>query len=326
GDFTLHTDAWLGIEPLLRKSGLQLLCASERQGRLVSRFLRAPAKTLAICPFPTDASLFAPDAAAGARWRKRLGIAASDFLICYSGRLSLQKNVLRLIREFVLLRKWGKIPVHLVLAGPFDDLGAPMFGIETPRYFYFQQFEALLAGLDPDDRAAVHYVGNLESGELRALYNAADCYASLSLHHDEDYGMAPAEALLCGTPVLLTDWGGYASFGGYAVPVVLGKKGLRVKSAHVQRGFLEMWMRRPSRESRRALSLEFGNRISIPAVARRLRELLGQPIARFQGFAPLMKQLSRASVFCEGAPFQSGAGKGALYERIYEAYLTGSRF
>ena len=36
-----------------------------------------------------------------------------------------------------------------------------------------------------------------------------DVFVSLSVHQDENFGYAPIEAMACGVPAVVTDWGGY---------------------------------------------------------------------------------------------------------------------
>jgi glycosyltransferase involved in cell wall biosynthesis len=218
------------------------------------------------------------------------------------------------------------VPLKLVLAGRFDDIGAPLFGYSTPGNSYYQQWLAFMAALPADERKRVHYVGNHEPPELRGLYNAADAYASLSLHHDEDFGLSPAEALLCGTPVLLTDWGGYPTFLAHprchGVPVYI-ESSVGFASSDVQEGLLKLSAQAAASgepQAREQLRSSFEPKLSIQGVSRRLNEIHAGSAPVFPGFSPLMEKLVVSRTFTLGAPFPLGPKKGTLYEEIYSSY------
>ena len=44
--------------------------------------------------------------------------------------------------------------------------------------------------------------------EVREFYNIADVAINLTLHHDENFGLAQVEAMACGLPVVGSLWGG----------------------------------------------------------------------------------------------------------------------
>ncbi|HUP56907.1 MAG TPA: hypothetical protein VM598_05595, partial [Bdellovibrionota bacterium] len=54
GDFTLRSRSWHRFGELARGADVQIVCASSRQVRMVSRFLAAPADVVCRSPFPVD--------------------------------------------------------------------------------------------------------------------------------------------------------------------------------------------------------------------------------------------------------------------------------
>src|SRR5262249_21291866 len=94
GDFTFHAGSWIALAVILSRVSSRLICASERQAALISRLLNAK---IDICPFPLRTREYSFDPQARARWRKSLRIGKRDFVIGYTGRMSLQKNVLELV-------------------------------------------------------------------------------------------------------------------------------------------------------------------------------------------------------------------------------------
>ena len=238
GDFTYFALDWQQTSPLLIGSHTALLCASDRQKDLVSFFEREVVPgSVSVCPFPVDSEFFRFSEKKRNQWRKKLGL-AGEHLTLYAGRLSLQKGVLAAIREF---QKLGaeKNNVVFAIAGTCDDIGSPTMAGQLPAGYFQQRFDEVLSTLAKSLRGRIRILGNLDRNELSGLYCAADSFISFSLYHDEDFGMAPAEALATGLPALLSDWGGYSSFAvpGTSVhltPVSLSRRGLSFDTARIR--------------------------------------------------------------------------------------------
>lgn len=134
-------------------------------------------------------------------FRSRLGLADSTRLILFLGRLSFIKGLDHLVKAFARL----ETDARLVIAGPDDHDGCA----ETVR--------ALIAEFDLGERVTL--TGPLYGHEkLEALVDA-DVFVLPSRY--ESFGNAAAEAVACGTPVLVTDQCGIS-------PLVNGKAGLAV--------------------------------------------------------------------------------------------------
>jgi len=134
-------------------------------------------------------------------FRKRLGLDDATRLIVFLGRLSFIKGLDHLVKAFARL----ETDAHMVIAGPDDHDGCA----RTVR--------ALIAEFDLGQRVTL--TGPLyEQDKLEALVDA-DVFVLPSRY--ESFGNAAAEAIACGTPVLVTDRCGIA-------PLVSGKAGLAV--------------------------------------------------------------------------------------------------
>jgi len=135
------------------------------------------------------------------KFRHALGLSGADPLVLYLGRLSRKKGLDLLVRAFGSL----PFPAHLAVVGPDDRDGA------------VEQVERLRA-----ERSLGHRVTLLGPRfgreKLEALVDA-DLFVLPS--QNENFGNAVAEAIACGTPVVLTDRCGIA-------PLVAGKAGLVV--------------------------------------------------------------------------------------------------
>lgn len=325
GDFTLYLENWEKLEPILKKVRVRWICASERQVKLVSGYLNDPDSEVSLCPFPVDSEVYQFNESVGIDWRKELGISKKDFVVVYTGRLSLQKNITRLLKTFLQFSLNSKKKTFLLIAGAFDDIGAPFFGIRTPEGYYFQKLNELLLMFPSSVRENIHFLGSLESTPLRDLYLAGDTYVSFSLHHDEDYGMAPAEALCCGLPTVLTDWGGYASFNLEREEVLLletciSKKGLDFDTKKALHFLNNLGSNPVGSKKRSDLSQLAIGRFSILAAAKILREIHEKPFTHFRGFNWKLNYHKR--LLWEKNPFEEQNLTSNFYPEIYGNYAT----
>ena len=261
--------------------------------------------------------------------RKKLRIQEGEVVLIYTGRLCTQKNILRLIKEFSDLTQITDCKIRLLLVGKFED-GERMFRIsESQLGTYYDQYIKALKNLPENVREKIHFLGPQEAQKLKELYHAADIFISLSLYHDEDYGMAPAEALCCGLPVLLTDWGGFSGFyfesdselsrSCHLIHVQLKQSGLTISREDLQRSALMLIHQRMSDPQRARASIEHHRRISIQASSETLAKIYSQPLFRFRGFSNLMSQHSRQ--IKRGFSYPGGPRRGTIYEKVYRAYL-----
>jgi hypothetical protein len=102
--------------------------------------------------------------------------------------------------------------IKLVIAGEFDDIGVPYLRLDRLPLTMEFEFYNMLETFPEKVKERILFLGNLNQEDLVKLYNGSDLYISLSTHNDEDFGMSPAEALCCGLPLVLTDWGGFKDF------------------------------------------------------------------------------------------------------------------
>jgi glycosyltransferase involved in cell wall biosynthesis len=328
GNFTSFLPDWATLEPVLSGQKVRLVAASAAQRQLLSEYLQA-GSDLAELPFPVDARAFrSPRADDRAQARRALGIAENERVLCYAGRISLQKNILLLIERYARAAAHARVPTRLLLCGEIDDLGAPHFGLLPARQAYHFVLERQLALLPESIRRTIHRTGPLEPGMLRLALLASDQFVSLSLHHDEDFGMAPAEALACGTPALLTAWGGFAGLGQrFPSDVRLIPTGLTARGPWLDQAALDAALSAAlgdgSTEAvsvRRERSARVRAALSVPAVADELRALHARRVRPFPGF--------REGFAEEAAPDRLPRNLGstlARYRLRYRGYVSAQR-
>jgi glycosyltransferase involved in cell wall biosynthesis len=176
------------------------------------------------------------------------------------------------------------------------------------------------------ERFRTLYLGTKTAEELNRLYNAGDVFLSLSVHHDEDFGMSPAEALLAGSPAILSRWGGYAAFESAAcrvVPVSLrgGQARLDQEGLRKALGSMSDW-KSWSFEARSEAARAASRRFSVRAVTGLLDEIVRERPARFAGFLPFFKEAgSRGTRF--GA-FATLGLADPVYRKLYSSYYDGA--
>jgi glycosyltransferase involved in cell wall biosynthesis len=112
--------------------------------------------------------------------------------ILYAGTIRPQKNIPRLIEAFAVLR--AEVESH----PEYHDLKLIIIGDELSRNPSVRRAVAQ-ARMEP----VVRFLGFVPVETLRVFYRAAILFAFPSLY--EGFGLAPLEAMACGTPVVASD-------------------------------------------------------------------------------------------------------------------------
>lgn len=112
--------------------------------------------------------------------------------ILYAGTVRPQKNVPRLVEAFAVLR------AELERHANYANLHLIIIGDELSRNPSVRRAVAQ-ARIEP----SVRFLGFVPIETLRVFYRAASVFAFPSLY--EGFGLAPLEAMMCGTPVVASD-------------------------------------------------------------------------------------------------------------------------
>lgn len=112
--------------------------------------------------------------------------------ILYAGTIRPHKNVGRLVEAFAVVR--AELESHPELR----DLKLVIIGDELSRYPAVRRAVAAARIAN-----AVRFLGFVPVDTLRVFYQAASVFAFPSL--EEGFGLAPLEAMACGTPVIASD-------------------------------------------------------------------------------------------------------------------------
>lgn len=282
-----------------------------------------------VLPWPVSEVTFHPiDDDAMSAARRRLGFRAEDRLVVYAGRLSLEKNVHTLIRLFSIVRH--RIPeARLVLAGeapnvPFLEMG--VYPLAAPA-----TLGRIVAALALHD--AVRYLGPVGQDELRTLFNLADVAVNLTLHHSENFGLAQVEALLCGTPVVGTLWGGLKDTvvdngTGFPVSTIVTDRGVKANWWEAAARIVQV-LREGRNLRRREACVDFGRRFSQAAHDATIASIVAEGLAAVErSWEPVRASAFASEYWAEcgpkadaAPPYQRGPRAFALYREMVGCYV-----
>lgn len=132
--------------------------------------------------------------------------------VFYAGHIRPQKNVPRLIEAFAVVR--SELAEHPV----YKDLRLVIVGDEIT-----QHPEVRRAASQSRQGQAIRFLGYVPFETLRAFYQSAAVFAFPSLN--EGFGLAPLEAMACGTPVVTSNCS--------SLPEVVGDAAVQVNPDNV---------------------------------------------------------------------------------------------
>jgi glycosyltransferase involved in cell wall biosynthesis len=325
GDFSLYYKTWTNC-PFLSKWNVHWICASERQVDYLKQLVVDP-NSVSLCPFPVDQAEFFIDKNLRNLQRKAWNRSEDDKILIYTGRLSQQKKIHTLIK-FFSFQKQKNPHLHLYLYGEFDNLGDPFVGKGSTEGQYFSKIIRLLKSLPQETQSSIHWMGGVPNKELKNAYNGADLLISLSVHHDEDYGMSIAEGLSCGLPAILTDWGGFSSFARLEIKewvklikVNLGIKGRKISLKelnHLGELALDTMDFAPKNKISTTSLLYF----SLESCASKLEKIHERPLKSFGGFTLLFHELVDSYNFTQVPFIDFKRNKiTKIYSKVYGPYV-----
>ena len=177
---------WPWAEYRVLRDAQAVLFTSEEEKRLARESffpyrLREKVVTYGTAPPPVDLPL------ARKTFLERFPQLEGKRIFLFLGRLHEKKGCDLLIEAFAAAKRGGE-PCHLVMAGPADDS-------------YLQKLKTMADALLPKD--VVTFTGMLNGDSKWGAFSAAEVFVLPS--HQENFGIAVAEALACATPVLISN-------------------------------------------------------------------------------------------------------------------------
>ncbi|WP_168732891.1 glycosyltransferase family 4 protein [Aliigemmobacter aestuarii] len=157
-----------------------------------------PRPQLPVIPLGIHTAEFAPDPAAGAALRARLGAGPEDLVLTTIARLTPHE-------------KFDPLPVYLALSqaarqlAPGQRLHLVLCGIFRDDYSR-RVFESGAARLMPEVGFLI--LDGARAEDRQAALSGADAFAFLIDNIQETFGLAPIEAMAAGLPLIVSDWDG----------------------------------------------------------------------------------------------------------------------
>ena len=325
GDMTLYLHEWMNLGNLVQNKKVKFFCASESQVKLVSGALSNQSTHVKRVPFPVDQNEFSYNLKQNIKIREYLNIEEDSKIFLYTGRLSLQKNIVETVSVFKKALDERCIPEnsYLVLIGDFDSIGFPFGDQIYLEGEYFRIFDRYFSKLDIVTKNKIKLLGKLDNNLLKDFYMQADIFVSFSTYHDEDYGMSIAEAGMCGLPLSLTMWGGFNSFlhtqGHGGVETTLTDLRPSFKIDEALKNLSDIFNKNINREE---LSKKFHNEYSLGAVNKILKNYLSCEVDKFSGFNPQFEEIARKSAISSTLLFDAKNKKmNRYYKWLYKSYV-----
>jgi glycosyltransferase involved in cell wall biosynthesis len=309
GDFTIFLNKWIRCNDTLKHFECKFLAASEAQTNLLRKFISDGDKLVGYHPFPVDTEFFKFDTGLINQAKKRFNIDEDEYVFVYTGRLTLQKNTLKLIKCAKLLSNFSKKKLKILLAGPFDDIGYKYFGYYIDSGEYQSIWNKSLDSLDKNTREKIVHLGLLDRDDLKLLYHAGDSFISMSTHNDEDFGMSPAEAFCCGMDGLLTKWGGLKSFNlddriDYVPTKFSRNKGGKIdESVMFKKALSKIRKKSKTSEEKNEISRKFHRFFSVESLSSKLLKILDEDFHKFNGFDDKAFEVAKRLKLCPQEPF-----------------------
>ena len=170
----------------------RIIAVSHSTRRDIESFLQIPTeriRTIYSAPDPSF-TIDPPDTSQDQQILQRYSIQPP--FILYAGTIRPQKNVPRLVEAFAVIR--SELENHPL----FGNLRLVIIGDELSRYPAVRR-AVVATRVEP----FVRFLGFVPLDTLKVFYRAATLFAFPSLH--EGFGLAPLEAMACGTPVVASD-------------------------------------------------------------------------------------------------------------------------
>lgn len=296
GNMTVEIYRWLSLGKILQGQKVFLLGASHRSCRQISKFVDAD---IVEVPFCFETAL-----------RKKSGKQDKLELI-YAGRLTPQKNVLEMLQTFHEAHQFNP-KLHLHVAGQFHDRKFHLHGYSLNIDEYNAEIRSLL------NHSAITYHQNLNQDELLKLYQRCDYFISMSTYHDEDFGMSACQAAVMNLGLILSDWGGQASFKEKSIFVPVTVNDLSLPEINKLR-LLKTLIGLQANEEQ----THYSERFSYKTFIRNLETLINKDPAAFKGLTGLYDEYAKIGL--KTFPFSNlerNPSKKDFYLRVYQSYLS----
>jgi len=146
---------------------------------------------------------YLPTALEKIKARHNFDLRDETFHLIFGGRFISNKGIAQIVRA---LNLWPQKNIRLTLVGNFEqDFFICQSNATHATFPNFFEREILSGNKSVD----IVCLPSMKHHELRNLFWSADCFVFPSFHEDEAIGTTPRLAMLCGVPVIATDFSGF---------------------------------------------------------------------------------------------------------------------
>jgi glycosyltransferase involved in cell wall biosynthesis len=164
---------------------------------------------IGVIPHGVDTSKLYPDVDGRKRLRVKLGLGATDFAFLHVGAMTMNKNVLHILKCFYDVALKNDF-VRLVLKANSSMYACQQ---QISSYINYLMENGHIDKKTWEDNVGkrVHMIdGNLDFESMRWLFSACDCY--LAPYMGEGFNLPVLEAMACGLPLIVTKGGATDDF------------------------------------------------------------------------------------------------------------------
>ena len=300
GNMTIEVDRWHILNQMLIGENVFLIAASKRSSNQL-RVLTDDGNAIQTIPYPME---LIKD--------KDQRVKDNIIRIVYAGRITTGKNILQLMEVFTHAVGFKSI-LELHIAGDFHDRGHHFHGYEIP----FANLKESFFNLVNNSNSKIIYHGQLSQPDLFDLYSKMDVFCSPSTYHDEDFGVSAAQAGLSGLKLLLSDWGGHASFpGADLIRVNVDALNIpKIDSTMLFKKLLSITKLEQKNEN-----IQMKDYLSFARFNEQILNLINHSVCSFKGASSTYFDFCEA--YKKGPPFFGGTPESSkLYFEIYNSYL-----
>jgi glycosyltransferase involved in cell wall biosynthesis len=279
GGFTYRGEEFSKIEELFKQVPLKIVGPSPRATRFIMNHFAQASGLFHTVSFPISKNDFSFNVEARKLAKKLFNIDSSTKVITYAGRIASGKNVnlaIELMRAYLEKNE----DAVFIIAGSVDHSNVPGFKPDM--------------NLEPEITKRIRYEGKLSQDNLKSLYHASDVFLSLSTYPLEDFGMGPLEALACGCPAILTNWGGYSNLSLSTdhcrlLDVSISRKGLEIDKSRFFQHIDELLKDSENMDMRKSRSEAYLEAFSSENIAEEIKQVHAKPYVMMMGFSPLTR-------------------------------------
>lgn len=179
-----------------RKTTVNVVTSEIQKQQMIKGLGKACPQLCVVTPQISDADFHFP--------KEILERPTECYTLLYAGRLIANKGIAQTVRA---LNFWETPQMKLFLTGDFEE-DFFIYHSNTYHTTFPLFFEKEIIQQNKNPKLYIQKHNAVSKDKLKEHYWKADCLVYPSFHEDENFGYVPREAMLCGTPAVVTDFCG----------------------------------------------------------------------------------------------------------------------